>query len=258
MPVCDLAGKISIPCKKECCFAGFLALAVVLGLIIRLIALYLEPCISNDGVIYIDLVRHWMKTGRYIRGHAYLPLLPFLMKQLVHAGMSIFAAGIAVSIVSGGVVIAFCGLLIRQATGSREFGIAAALLAAVHPELVELSFKIQRDSIYLAFAAISLWAFLKFYLDGKLSALCIAGAAAGCGIFCRYEMLELPLLFGLLQLGFLIRKREPLRQILLQTALFAGVFLLTLFLVGWMMGMLPELWTMYVAKVHTLVKGSPQ
>ena len=129
-------------------YVMLLVSSVLLAFGMRLLQFHLEPLISRDGTIYIRLAEQWAVSGDYPR-HAYLPLLPWMMKMLFYTGLSLHAAGIAVNLVFGSLLPLVAWGILRQLTSCREIALGAAFLMAFHPSAIGLSADVTRDTLYL-------------------------------------------------------------------------------------------------------------
>lgn len=169
---------------------------LLLGFLIRWSCFSLESTISTDGTVYVNLAEQWRETGMY-PPHSYLPLYPWLMKLLSGCGMSSFAAGIGINLFLGSLLPLVCYGLLRLATVRREPALAAALLAAVHPSLIELSINIQRDTPYLFFTGCAIFCGLCAVKFSKWYWWSLSSLFLSAGMFSRYEALELlPIICG--------------------------------------------------------------
>lgn len=178
---------------------------VILAFLIRWICFSLESTISTDGTVYVNLAEQWRVTGMY-PPHSYLPLYPWLMKLLSGYGMSSFAAGIGINLFLGSLLPLVCYGLLRLATVRREPALAAALLAAVHPSLIELSINIQRDTPYLFFTGCAIFCGLYAVKFGRWYWWSLCSLFLSAGMFSRYEALELlPIICGYFLFALIFR-----------------------------------------------------
>ena len=137
------------PVSQKWC--GWILVGCVLAsLLIRFLVNRAEPTIDRDGVIYVDLATRWIQTGSY-PFHSYLPLYPWMMKQLMLCGMSGYAAGVTVNIILGSLIPLVAYGILRVINGRREIALVTAILTVFHPMLVELASTIVRDTSYLFF-----------------------------------------------------------------------------------------------------------
>ena len=161
-----------------------------LSFLLRFIYHAQESTICRDGTIYVTLAEKWLQTGNY-PFHYYLPLYPWLMKLLMHCGMSGYAAGVGLNLFLGSLLPLVCYGIIRQITVCREIALAGALLTAVHPLAIELSANVQRDIPYLFFTGGAIFCGLHAVRTGKWHWWSFCSLFLALGIFSRYETLEL-------------------------------------------------------------------
>ena len=168
----------------------FLLFLFFLSFLLRFIYHVQESTICRDGTIYVALAEKWLQTGSY-PFHYYLPLYPWLMKLLMHCGMSGYTAGVGINLLLGSLLPLVCYGIIRQITVHREIALAGALLASVHPMAIEFSANVQRDIPYLFFAGGAIFCGLHAVKFEKWYWWSFCGLFLIFGIFSRYETLEL-------------------------------------------------------------------
>lgn len=166
-----------------------LVFCCLLGLFLRISAFFLESTISTDGVTYVFMAEHWLKTGAPPY-NLYLPLYPWIMKLLMCCGVSAFSAGIGINILLGSFLPLICYGILRLLVARREVAVAGALLTAVHPSLIDLSINIQRDTPYLFFCGCAIFCLLHAVRSSKWYWWGFCGCFLVPGIFSRYETLE--------------------------------------------------------------------
>lgn len=180
---------INQPFSRKSAFL-FLLIIILIGMLSRIAAASLESTICPDGTVYVSLAGKWLQTGSY-SDHSYPPLYPWLMKLLMHCGMSGYAAGVGINLFLGSLLPLVCYGIIRQITIRREIALAGALLMTVHPETIELSANVQRDIPYLFFAGGAILSGLYAMKNGKWYGWLLCSLFLALGIFSRYETLDL-------------------------------------------------------------------
>lgn len=190
------------------------ALTVAAGLTLRIVYSRLEPTICPDGPTYIELAGQWLADG-VCPEHDYLPLYTWLMTLLMRCGLDGHAAGVWINLAAGTLFIPLVWRLVLAVTGHREAALAAALLAATHPQAIDLAIHVQRDALYLLLAGGVLTAGLEAIRKRPGYAhWALAGALLAAGLFTRYETLELlvPILlyWPLAALAGSLRRKEAL------------------------------------------------
>lgn len=149
----------SVPETKRA--AQGLGAIFLLAVAVRFLAWRLDPALSRDGVFYLDLAARWLKSGDLTReaavGDSFVPpLLPSLLKfsAIMHWNGEYFMIGL--NILLGSLLCVLIYGIIRALSGTRKLALTAAVLTAVHPELVEWSIQVQRETLYLFFSGIFL------------------------------------------------------------------------------------------------------
>jgi 4-amino-4-deoxy-L-arabinose transferase-like glycosyltransferase len=202
------------------------------GLIV-LLALGLRAWVAIDQEVLIsDAPRFLAAAQLFLDGEfrvalaeAYHPLTAVLIALTsLAAGIGLESAGLIVSVLSGGIATAALYLLARNQFGERV-ALVAALLFAVHPQIVEAATSVQSDGLHLAFflvGALLAWRALE---KGRFF------DAFGAGILCALAYLTRPegLAIGVVLGGWLVvdlvRKRISWRRFGTVAAGFATVLL---------------------------------
>lgn len=226
-----------------------IALAVLIGItalafLVRMLAHWLEPGLSSDGIMYIRTAEEWYRSTS--PDAVFLnrpPLLVYLMSRLMKLGLDAVTAGLAINLFCGTLLPCQIYLISRKIFTNSRIAMAAALLAALHPTAIEFSNSVLRESLYLFLTGSGIIFFL--HLPGIVSEPAsvpgaenrktilysiLAGAVTGINFLCRYETLAaIPLMIACL----LWQKKIPVRRkflacglILLSAASFFILFLL--------------------------------
>ena len=156
----------------------------------------MEPTVSRDGCLYIRFVQIWYDTGSFQCvlqdwPHFWLPPLPFfLMKCLMHAGLSAEHAGVLLNMGLGTFTPMIAYGIAIEVTRKKGIALGSALLVAVSPAMNALSIEIQRDMVYLFFAGLTIWFFVSGIRRQTIKYWFFAGLACGCSLLSRFETLE--------------------------------------------------------------------
>ena len=193
----------------------FLLLVILLLSLSIKIALYLlDPYLTRDGSFYVFTVEEWIRTGiipSSTTEHSWLPLYPFLMKNLSHLGISVALSGICINIIFGAMIPLVAYGLSYEITGQKTLSLCVCLLTAVHPALNSLSIKVQRDAGYLFFPGCLMWSLAAGINRRKWYWFSAAGLFAACSILMRFETAEFlvlvfPVFFFIMARCFSLRK----------------------------------------------------
>lgn len=229
--------------KKKCFF--LLVGILILGLLLKILCLSLEPVLSRDSCSYLLFARAWFNSGDFqsvieLRGQNQTqipPLFLYMIKCLMHIGFSAETAGIGINLVLG----TFSPLLVYaiafETIKRRDVALCAALLAAVNPTLDMFSSEAQRDMVYLFFSGVAILLLVAGIRWRSMKCWVGAGFACACAVLTRAEALEcLPIvLFALLVLG--IGKHLPWKRCALSGCSFVLSFAVGIFLLSSLMGM---------------------
>ena len=146
------------------------------------------------------MAKIWRETGSYAAlqslGDAdrIPPLLPFLIKSMMSAGIPAETAGFAINIILGSLTTLVGFGLALETTENKTIALLTAILIAVHPRINDLSTEVQRDVPYLFFSGCALWLILVGLKRKKSVLWCAAGIALAFSLLLRYEAAELLLL----------------------------------------------------------------
>ena len=123
---------------------------------VALLDRWMEPVISRDGVFYLQMVSSWQETGSYagmlekFSGMDWIPAFPlFLIKFLADCGISPEIAGVGISMVIGSTLPLLVYLMAQEIQSDKRISLAASMLMAFNPSMIELACEIQRDMLYI-------------------------------------------------------------------------------------------------------------
>lgn len=217
--------------KKTC--LGLLAI-LLFSFLLKLLYHHLEPTVSRDGCILLQLVQTWHDTGSFqgVLDKSYsFWLPPYLMQGLMNLGISSETAGVGLNLMLGTFTPLITYGIAFEVTQRKDISMCSALLIAVNPSMNSLSIEVQRDMIYLFFIGLSLWLFFAGIRRQKKIFWCGAGLAVGCAMLTRIETLEilgiLPIILFLLCAGKHLHWKRGL--------CYAGIFYLSFFgcIIAW-------------------------
>jgi hypothetical protein len=193
-------------------FGGRLTLAVVAGLVVRLLYVALvarKIALFGDAVTYHEWAQTiangtgWVRVPHPELGLLHVkpvpsaehpPLFSLVLAGFWKLGVHSYTAQKLVVCFIGASTIAFTGLAGREAAGERT-GLIAAAIAAVYPFLWVADGALLAESLYAALIAASLWLALRFVRTRSLADAAWFGGALGLAALARGEALFLvPLL----------------------------------------------------------------
>jgi 4-amino-4-deoxy-L-arabinose transferase-like glycosyltransferase len=186
-----------------------------------------QEILISDAPLFLAVTQLFLDGEfRVALAHDYHPLTTVLiaLTSLV-TGVGPESAGLIVSVLSGGIATAALYLLARDQFGERV-ALVAALLFAVHPQIVEAATSVQSDGIHLAFflvAALLAWRTLE---KGRFFDALGAGILCGLAYLTRPEGLAVGVVLGGWLVVDLVRKRISWRRFGTVAAAFASVLLI--------------------------------
>ena len=152
------------------------------------------------------------------------PLLFYLMKTLMHFGLSAEIAGVCLSIAFGTFTPLLTYGIAYEITQRKDISICSALLTAVNPAMNSLAIEVQRDMGYLFFIGIALWLLSAGIRRHKKRFWVYAGIVCGCSMLFRYETLEFLVIVPLILLVLYVTKKSLRRNALCCGGLFLTSF----------------------------------
>lgn len=194
-----------------------------------LLSHFLNPEQGADSMLYIGLIDKWHQGGfdKIIREWPdyWLPPLYFYLAHLfMYSGLSAEAAGVCVSMLCGMAVPLITFGIAKELTQNKNIALAAALLIAVNPILIELACCLQRDMPYFCFCALAFYFFIAGVRKEKWYFYLLSGIFCGVAFFIRYETIEFILLACLYTFLAIIFKRNKWYSLCKDLSLlFAGI-----------------------------------
>ena len=216
-----------------------------LALLVRIAFLIHYQMIDTDSAYYGSIARffaggHWQRA----LDPYWPPLFPFFASLLFRLGLSLEAAGIAVSLFASAGLVFICFFLGERLAGTRA-GFMAAGLAALHPRLVEISQAFMTEPLYVFFSASALLLFCRIIaarhreaVEPKASRFLALGFLLSLSFLTRPEgFFYFVLIFAAAGWLFLIKPVLGKRDALTRPA--SGVLPLLLLLAGFLLPSLP-------------------
>ncbi len=206
--------------------ANCLLAVMLVGFGIRLYLALTSYCISGDGVAYLGMAHYFSAAEWHAAlGAVFSPLYPALI-SVMHYGVTNWEmAGELVSVILGTAAVATTYLMTREALGSRQLGLGAAILMAIHPETAAYSASVRTEAGYMFLTTGACWLLLRAVKERQLRYAAVAGIAAGLGYLYRTEAVGfLPLGGGLFLASGWLWNRVSRRWALSAACIFATVF----------------------------------
>lgn len=217
--------------KKQLHIFILLSVLFLIAISIRLFGYYLESLISRDGITYLELSQKWYDTNDFSQvfqgEHFWIPpMFLFCIKCLMGIGFHSEQAALILNLTAGAAIPVFGYFIALELSRSRWIAWWGAVSLCLHPVLIELSYMIQRENLYLFFLLTSLLSFLYAQKNDHLYLMAIAGAVLVMAILTRFEAMEFLMIYPLLIVIYWIKKTHWRRNIILNIAvLVAGELL---------------------------------
>lgn len=225
--------------------SAVLLLILLTAAMLRVSMLQRFPYPLRDELFYLQIVETWKERGMtavYALPNMTLPPgYPGLLILLHHfTGWEIETVGNVWGVISGGLlVLLLYGIGRELATAS--FGLLCAFLGAVHPELIESSGRLLRESTALMFLAAFAWLFLKWLRQKRHWRLLAAGITLGLAVITRVEFLEF-YVYTILLRGLLNFRQKKILLWSKEMLLLSGGILLGLAAVSLLFGVNADFW----------------
>ena len=231
----------------------------LLSLLLRLFCWFMEPTLSRDAITYVEIISTWFAKGDFSGVLSYwpdcwIPPLPvWLVLLLVKCGIPPETAGVGLNLALGSLIPLLIFHISNVVTGNKSIAYGTALLAAVHPMLIELAIEIQRDTTYLFLIGLVLWFLLAAIQKENSFFWGVGGIFLGLSILSRFESLELlPLVFCYLA-GSVIFKTQKFHIALKQFGVFCIGVIVAFTLTTWLMGVPFSYYKIYYDRVTEMV-----
>ena len=222
-----------------------------LSLFLSLFCWNLEPTVSRDGLLYLELVQVWHDHGSFQAVLEYWPqfwippFLLYLMKLLTDCGIPAEAAGVGLNIAMGCCLPLIVYGIAMEITGKRNIALCSALLTALNPSMIELAIEVQRDMIYLFFCGLLIYFLACGIRRQKWFYWVFAGVFFACSFLTRYETLEFIPLIAFYFLFLLIAKYMSWKKLLINASVFLASMAAVFFLLIHTMGVQEHLFGSY-------------
>lgn len=228
--------------QSRCGMLLSLSIILLCGFLLKIAGLFLEPTLSRDGALYVQLIKIWSDSNdfnallQYWEGYWIPPFFLYLAKCLMYFGLTAAQAGIGINLVLGtfaplvGFGIAF------EVTRNRIIALCSALLLAMHPSLNELSVQVQRDMIFLFLSGSAVWSICAGIRRKKWYFWILGGLLLSMSFLTRYETAEFLLLTAVALTILVCTKYLTVRQYFLYGFYMLAAFLASASLLCHIMG----------------------
>ena len=180
--------------KKKSLFIIFI-LCLCLGGAIRIIYCIKYPVQTRDVYKYIYEMENWEKEQRIS-----VPYLSLYLLNLPHKILKcdIKKGGICVNVIVGQLIIILSLLSFRELSDNKIGLCVVGLVTSTHPSLIHYSCVILRENTYLLFCIMSIYLLILWYKRKSVIYIFLGGVTAALSFLCRYEGLEIGVIYILM------------------------------------------------------------
>lgn len=204
------------------------AIAAILVLSSILISLqrFMEPEMGRDSSYYLVLAEYWRDGGfqgvlDLIGNFWFPPLHLFLIVALSHTGLSPETAAMIIGMGCGILMPLVSFFIARELFHDKRISIAAALLTAVNPSIIEMAVQTQRDVPYLFAAGWCIFFIIAAIKRNNWRYWCAAGIPFAFSMLIRYETAEFLPLLGIYFIVTIFKKQQKWYLTMRNLAIFA-------------------------------------
>ena len=206
----------------------FLALAgiLLLGAFLLLCKRIAEPEMGRDSCYYLLLVQHWQQGGfegvlKVLPNFWFPPLHLFLVSALTFTGISPETSALAIGMTCACLMPLASFAIAHEIFKDKRISLAAALLTAVNPSVIDMAVQAQRDVPYLFAVGWCIFFIIAAIRRNHWLWWCAAGLPFAAAMLIRYETAEFLPLLGIYFVIALIKKQLPWYLLCRNLAIFA-------------------------------------
>lgn len=229
----------------------FLSGMTVIAFLLRLLACHLEPVINNDGIFYIDIALQWSASWKMPLSD-YLPLYPWMIKELLKLSIPPYYAGVGINIFFGSLLPLVIYGIIRTLTAKREVALYGALLLVFHPLAIDLSIHLLRDVCYLFFSGTAIYFTIQAIKNRKWFWWIFCSLSCVMGLLSRYETVELLLGISVYFMMALIFQADNRRKNCISGFIWIGSLMIFFWIMISVMGVQSEIINMYIGRFERI------
>ena len=170
-------------------------LCLCLGGAARIFYCIKYPVQPRDVSIYIGEMENWEKEQRIT-----VPYLSLYLLNLPHKILKcdIEKGGICVNVVVGQLIIILSILSFRELSDDKIGLWVVGLVTSTHPTLIQYSCVLLRENTYLLFCIMSINLLILWYKRKSIIYILLGGVTAALSFLCRYEGLEICVIYILM------------------------------------------------------------
>lgn len=168
---------------------------LLISFLLKTVLLIHDSTVSRDGCYYLILASQWYEKGNWedvlsIMQDFQMPLLLFMIKNIMKFGISAETAGFGINLVLGAMTPLFAYAIAYELVRDQKVSLFSALLFAVIPSANAFSIEIQRDTLYLFWIGAVMWMLCAGIRKPEALYWMAAGVFLGFSMLTRYESAE--------------------------------------------------------------------
>ena len=203
----------------------------------------MEPEMGRDSCYYLLLVKQWHNGGfngvlQVLPNFWFPPLHLYVTTLFTFIGFSPENAAVAVGMICAVLLpLASCAIAF-EIFRDRRIALAAALLTAVNPSVIEMAVQAQRDVPYLFAIGWFIFFIIAAIRRNKWYCWCFAGIPFAVAMLTRYETAEFLPLLGIYFFVALFKKQQKWYLLIRNLAIFAVTGLIFMIILLYISGTL--------------------
>ena len=208
-------------------------LIYLIALLVRMTKMVLDPTLTRDGATYLIWVENWIDTGSFFfsffhRDDMVPPFSLWTIKVLTQStGLNVEIAGRSISMFIGSMFPVIGFLFVLRLCRNIRIALLTAFLLIFQPDMVLYSSQPMRESCYVFFTGILLFALMEAIRESTVFKWMLCGVFLALSACCRFEALEfIAIIPAILAILFLFKKIR-LKEMVLNASMFFLVFILS-------------------------------
>lgn len=178
-------------------------LCFFLGWVTRILYYIKYPVQPRDVYAYLYEMENWEKEQRSNDTFTVSPHVPYLSLYLMNLPHKIMKCdikkgGICVNVMVGQLIIILSILSFRVLSDNKVGLWVVGLVTSTHPTLIQYSCVLLRENTYLLFCIISINLLILWYKRKSIIYIFLGGVTAALSFLCRYEGLEICVIYILM------------------------------------------------------------
>ena len=205
---------ISHTLKKE----SNLAFIFCCSLAFRVIKLILDPLLLRDSALYLFYSDIWYNTNNYseiTNIDTTVPPFPlFTIKEMMKMGFNSEITGRSISLFLGSLIPVLGYVIAKRCFKDKRIALITSIIFIIHPTLISYSIQPLRENYYLFFLELTIIEAINGIAKRSFISWFLCGCFLSITFFCRYEALEMIIIYSSLILFLSFKKKYTKRATL--------------------------------------------